>query len=221
MKKQVFTYIALALMALQACKKDRVQPGDIHIPEDPIETTPVTGETQPSKENIVYRKLNSSLGYNKHIFLDANADGVVDISFSSVLIMHDGTQHLYLSAYSKATTGNRVYVQKGDELVNGGLWTYPFSEGQIIEPTEANNVKFTANQQKAVIMSITSASPKDKVNGLWVNQADKYLGFALKIDGEPHFGWVKLSHVTATNEIKISEYAYNKNAGDDIRAGEK
>ncbi|MBD1385260.1 hypothetical protein IDJ75_08210 [Mucilaginibacter rigui] len=219
MKRYILLYAVVAL-ALNACKKDK-NTGEIVIPADPIETTPVSGETQPSSANIVYRKLNIKLGYNKHIFLDANGDGTTDISFSSVLIMHDGKQHLYLSAYGKTNSGNKLFVKNGEQLVNGSLWAYPFNKNELIEPTEENNIKWTSNQQKASIVSIVSAGSQTTVEGLWANKADKYLGIALKINGEPYFGWIKLSHETTTNEIIVSEYAYSKIPGGEIIAGEK
>lgn len=219
MRKYILLCLSI-ILSLQACKKDKNSEG-IVVPPDPIETTPVTGETQPSSANIEYRTLNMRVGYKKHIFLDANADGTTDISFSSVLIMHDSKQHLYLSAYGKTNSGNKVFVKKGEDLVNGSLWAYPFNKDEKIEPTEANEVKWTANQQKASIMSIVSTGSQTGVEGLWANKTAKYLGFAIKINGEPYFGWIKLSHDTATNEIVFSEYAYSKIPGGDIIAGEK
>ncbi|MES2267647.1 MAG: hypothetical protein V4520_12855 [Bacteroidota bacterium] len=219
MKKSLLICLGLVL-ALQACKKDKIESGPVISP-DPIETAPVVGDTQPSSQNIVYRTLNMKVGYNKNIFLDANADGSTDISFSGVLIMHDGKQHLYLSAYGKTSNGNKLFVKKGDGLVNGSLWAYPFNKDEPVELTNANQVTLTAPQQKASIMSVISTGPQTSVDGLWANKTDKYLGFAIKMNGEPHFGWIKLSHDAATNEIIVSEYAYNKMSGEDIIAGEK
>ncbi|MFD0766513.1 hypothetical protein ACFQZI_16755 [Mucilaginibacter lutimaris] len=219
MKKYIWICLGLAF-TLQACKKDKIETDPI-IPTDPVETAPVTGDTQPSSQHIVYRTLNMKVGYNKNIFLDANADGSTDISFSSVLIMRDGKQHLYLSAYGKTSSGNKLFVKKGDGLVNGSLWAYPFAKDERIEPTDANQVTLTAPQQKASILSVISTGSQTSVDGLWANKTDKYLGFAIKMNGEPHFGWIKLSHDAATNEIVVSEYAYNKLPGEDIIAGEK
>ncbi|QHS54987.1 hypothetical protein GWR56_05320 [Mucilaginibacter sp. 14171R-50] len=219
MKLYVWVSLVIAL-ALSGCKKDK-NDGGIIIPPNPVETAPVTGDTKPSSAGIVYRTLNMKVGYHKNIFLDANADGIIDISFSGVLIMHDGKQHLYLSAYGKTTGGNKLFVKKGEELVNGGLWAYPFNKDEDIEPTAGNEVKFTAPQQKASILSIISTGAQTQAEGLWANKSDKYLGFALKMNGEPHFGWIKISHDIASNEIIVSEYAYSKIPGGDIIAGEK
>ncbi|OOQ60474.1 hypothetical protein [Mucilaginibacter pedocola] len=214
---------ACVLLFAQACKKDNNKPDNsqVIIQPDPVEAAPVTGVTQPSSENMVYRTLNLRLGYNKHIFLDANNDGTVDLSFSGTLIFHDGKQHLYLSGYTKSTSGNKFFIQKGPEQVINAQWAYPFNKDEVIEPTEANQVAFTALQQKAFIMSVVTTNAQTDLEGLWKNKQDKYLGFALKMNGEPHFGWLRLSHDTATNEIIVIEYAYSKVPGEDVIAGQK
>jgi hypothetical protein len=220
MKKNMLMAVCVMMLA-QACKKDKTPDTAVIIEPDPVETAPTTGETQPSSPNIIYRTLNMKLGYNKPIFLDANADGVIDFSFSGTLIMHDGKQHLYLSAYAKSTSGNKIFVQKGPDLVINALWAYPFNKDEMIAPTEANKVAWTAIQQKAFIMSVISANGQTSLEGLWPNKTDKYLGIAIKMNGEPYFGWIRLSHDIATNEITVADYAYSKIPGGDIIAGEK
>ncbi len=220
-------------MFAQACKKDTTytsQPvknlpgGVVVIPEVPVGTSPDTGETPPAEEPVTdgfaYRKLDKVLGYNKPLFLDVDADGFTDFTFSSVLIEENDKPYLYLLATTKSGTGNKIFVQNGPDLVINALFTYPFENGQTIEPTVANNGKWTDIGQKGFILGASETSSSKEQYGLWINKTDKYLGIQFKIAGQVHYGWVKLSHDSIKNEILVKGFAYNKTSGP-IKAGQK
>jgi hypothetical protein len=232
MKKYILLGICVVLFA-QACKKDNTntdQPvktlpgGVVVIPEVPVGTAPETGETPPAGEPVgdgfAYKTLNKALGYNKPLFLDVDADGTTDFTFSSVLLEENDKPYLYLLATTKSGTGNKIFVQNGPDLVINALFTYPFENGQTIEPTEVNNGKWTEIGQKGFILGISETASSKEQCGLWVNKTDKYLGIQFKIAGQVHYGWVKLSHDSAKNEIVVKGFAYHKTGGL-IKAGQK
>jgi hypothetical protein len=230
MKKYILLAACVAILA-QACKKDNTsQPvkqlpgGIVVIPDLPVGTTPDNGDApsadEPVTDGFAYRKLNKTLGYNKPLFLDVDADGTTDFTFSSVLLEENDKPYLYLLATTKSGSGNKVFVQKGPELVINALYTYPFEDGQTVEATTANNGKWTETGQKGFILGVSETANGKNQYGLWVNKTDKYLGIQFKIAGQVHYGWVRLSHDTAKNEIVIKGFGYNKTGGV-IKAGQK
>ena len=232
MKKYILL-AACVLMFAQACKKDNTdttQPvktlpgGVVVIPELPVGTSPDNGEEPPAGEpagdGFAYKTINKALGYYKPIFLDVDADGNTDFTFSSVLLEENDKPYLYLLATTKSGTGNKIFVQNGPDLVINALFTYPFENGETIEATAANNGKWTETGQKGFILGVSETSTSKEQYGLWINKSDKYLGIQFKTAGQVRYGWVKLSHDSAKNEMVLKGFAYNKTGGF-IKAGQK
>jgi hypothetical protein len=236
MKKYLLLSLGVMLL-MQACKRDtqspipippvKTLPGSevIVIPEKPVGTPPSNGEAplpnEPVSENIVYRKLNATLGYNKPIFLDANADGIVDFTFSSVLIQADNRPYLYLFVSTKSISGNKILVQKGPELIIDALYTPALEKNDVIGSNIPNEVKWTDPQQKGFVLGVSKTENTKDQYGLFINKTDKYLGILLKINNETHYGWIKLSHDSVNDEIIVSGFAYNKLPDAHILAGQK
>jgi hypothetical protein len=176
---------------------------------------------EPVSENIVYGKLNATLGYNKPFLLDANEDGVVDFTFSSVLIEADNKPYLYLFASTKSDSGNKLLVQKGPELIINGLYTPALEKNDVIGSIIPNEVMWTDIQQKGLLLGVSKTDNTKDQYGLWINKTDKYLGILLKINNKSHYGWIKLSHDSVKDEIIASGFAYSKLPDVDILAGQK
>lgn len=58
--------------------------------------------------------------------------------------------------------------------------------------------------------------------GEWINATDRYLAIRFSVDGEWHYGWVRISVVSVSPSISftIRDYAYNSVPGAGIFAGE-
>ena len=176
---------------------------------------------EPVSENIVYGKLNATLGYNKPFLLDANADGVIDFTFSSVLIEADDKPYLYFFASTKSESGNKILVQKGPELIINGLYTPALEKNDVIGSIIPNEDMWTNVQQKGLLLGVSKTDTTKDQYGLWVNKADKYLGILLNINNETHYGWIKLSHDSVKDEIIASGFAYSQLPNVHILAGQK
>jgi len=234
MKKYILICLAITLIA-QACKKENIHPGggskppvviipdedEVVVPDEPVSTAPVTGELQASAVGFVYRKVNVTTGYNKHLFLDVDADGKTDYNFVSVLFMENNKPNLYLLATTKTGSGNKILIQKSAEKALNSLYTFPVNKGDAIKPATTAKTDWSANSQKGLIEGSSTVNASKQYFGLWKNQQDKYLGIKFIIKGKAYYGWIKLSHNAAKDEILVSEYAYNKAADQPILAGQK
>jgi len=215
-------FIAAGILLLSACKKDNLKTETEQVAPAPVEEKLVGGDIIPSLpgSTIIHRSVNMKVSYNKHILLDVDADGQPDFNFSSVLIAHDGRPHLYLLVNPKTTIGARVMVQTGPEMVIYGLWTVPLTANTVIGETPTNNNIWTESLMKGFIIDSSKDNNSHQYNGLWVGKTDQYLGIKFKTGTNLYFGWVKLSHQAGTEELVITDYAYNTVAGQNIQAGQ-
>jgi hypothetical protein len=60
------------------------------------------------------------------------------------------------------------------------------------------------------------------IQGHWQQVTNKYLGLAMKIDGQIHYGWARLSTMGVLNfQALLSGYAYETEPGKSIVAGDE
>lgn len=52
----------------------------------------------------------------------------------------------------------------------------------------------------------------------WTNQTDKYIGISFKIDGNLHYGWIRMD-VSDNTHWTIKDYAYNATPEEDLLTG--
>lgn len=211
------------LISLQACKKDKINKNQLEKPQLPPDTedgSVVSGIIQgPGSADIIYRKVNAVVAYNKHLALDVDADGAADFSFNSVLIQHNDKPHLYLLVSPKTAKVAKVMVQQGEELVVNALWSFPLEKDILIQAAPASNCIWTEPLMKGFVISSSKTSANEAYEGLWLGKSNKFLGIQFKLPDGVHYGWVKLSHVASTDEITIVDYAYNKIPAQAMAAG--
>jgi len=115
-------------------------------------------------------------------------------------------------------------VTKNDGIVDGGTWSasaMALPAGKQIGP---KNSAFWYGYAR-VESSVSYPSAK-RFRGYWGgNPRDKYLGASFQINGQFHYGWIRLT-VTTSKEVhgpimsaEITEYAYETVANKPIKAG--
>jgi hypothetical protein len=77
-------------------------------------------------------KIDSILGYNRHLALDIDSDNRPDLYFTSVLIMKNGESYLYLQARAGGGTGARILTTENPQPVGASLWTSPLVKGAVV-----------------------------------------------------------------------------------------
>ncbi len=187
-------------------------------------TVPVSGQT-------VYTDLDPDLGeftqYQDEdtVFqIDMNADGIVDFSFSLA-------RYRYFS-YFYSTYGNNMYVRNLD-----GIAAEPGLLSNILVMHEGDTIDAALNWNDGTDMLIATAGAT--ANTYWystfynawkggplMDQDAEYAGVRFQIDGNIHYGWVRLSiksnfspdHFGNENYLQayIMDYAYNATPGEPL-----
>ena len=177
-----------------------------------------------SSAKFNYKVLNTSidsLQYNHPLELDLNNDNQVDYYLSSVLVEVNDLPYLYLFINRKTPNLNKVLVRPGEELAINGLWAVPLDAGTKIEATPTTETIWNDDQSKAYLLNLMDNGINRIFGGEWLNKKDKYLGLKFIINGEYHYGWLRISHNLNEAKLAIKDFAYNKQANEFIRAGEK
>ncbi|WP_207423932.1 hypothetical protein [Desertivirga brevis] len=170
-----------------------------------------------------YRTLNltvDSLQYNNPIQLDLNNDGVIDYVLSSVLIENDDLPYLYLYINRKTPNLNRIIVRQGEELPLNGLWAVPLDKDFLIQQNHSASLTWSASEIKTALLNVSETATTRTFGGEWLGKKDKYLGLQFLIDGKTHYGWLRISHNLNEAKLAIKDYAYNRNPGQPIKAGQ-
>lgn len=141
--------------------------------------------------------------------LDLNGDGTTDYEISN-----DGV----FSGVNPGTTA-RVYTENSQSILgtNGGNnYNYPFalSEGETIDE---NATTWITNPNYQTLNWMGCAY----TNSQWCDgQVDKYLGLRINVDGNQHYGWVRMDIPADASSITIKDFAFNTVAGEAILAGQ-
>lgn len=195
-------FSTLFVVLLGACKKEDNEP-----PAD-------TG-------NIVYQKIDSTLGYQQHVTLKIDNDSISDMLLGSSLVMHNNKPHLYLYAATNSKTLNKILVKQGNIEAVNGYWSEPLSAGETIESNTEEQYLWTRIPHKALLADITTTGNTTTFNGTWKNLQKHYMGIQLVINNQKHFGWICISHQNNTEILTIHDLAYNSIADQPIKAGQK
>lgn len=181
-----------------------------------------TEELHPEK--FKYKVLNEtvdSLQYNHPLMLDLNADEVPDFSLTSLLVEENDRPYLYLLINAKSASGNKVLIKPGGDLILNGNWVYPLQKSEEISETSLANKAWSEPLSKCYFLNIMYTESEKFFAGEWLGKKDKYLGLKFKINEQYHFGWLRVSHTAGQEKILVHDFAYNKQAGIRILAGEK
>jgi hypothetical protein len=132
------------------------------------------------------------------VYLDINHDGVNDFEFYS-----------YFS-FGSADLAVRGILGGGGALVVGQSgYASPLMRGANIGPA----AHFCPSSSlTAIEKGVAVGYPNEKLYGPWGgNPKNRYLGVRFKIDGQIHYGWVRLTMLTqpaGTWSATITAYAY-------------
>jgi hypothetical protein len=141
----------------------------------------------------------------KSVSLDINNDGQPDFRF----------QALWGESFS---SGNDVVYQTmkvyGNVPSNQGLSTRGDKAALRIGAPIGPEGKFGPNPVMAVCDDFNG---RRFSSGQWINVSSRYLGVKFQIDGETHYGWVRMN--VNCNNATITGYAYETIANQPLRAG--
>jgi len=209
MFRKIYIYSVLMACAITACKKSST--------EEIIDEN-----SEVSK--FSYKALNTtidSLQYHNPLQLDLNNDQQIDFILTSVLLEENNRPYLYLVVNRKSPQLNRIMVNVSTELVNNGYWAVPFDKDANIGQEEGTQNKWNPDLSKGYLIRVSDNGINKTFAGEWIGKKDKYLGLKFLIGNAYHYGWLRISHTEGEEKLAIIDYAYNREAGKALKAGQK
>ena len=189
---------------------------------------------QSVEAEIVYTPANTKISsLNPGFALDLNHDGIIDFNlikwgagqsiqrFSYLNVCHaslNKLSHQCVSSSAAANASNLVLLDgKNAAALQRGA---KIGEGQNFG---GSGVRVYMGGR----VTTSGSYPASHWNGPWANGGagvtNRYLGFKLKIDGQYHFGWARITfRASDTNGIQafLSGYAYETTAEKGLVAGQ-
>ena len=150
-------------------------------------------------------------GHSSVIPIDFNHDGITDISLSAFFYTFAFSGHggfNYTGVFAKPAAGNLAIgghaIPKGVPLSLAGVF-----KGSI------QRMAYAAEQ-------FTSYGNVSHFGGPFHNVTNEYLGVQFQVDGQPHYGWVRVSLFCRQGFCggDVSGYAYETLPGVSIAAGQ-
>jgi hypothetical protein len=168
---------------------------------------------QPTEAKIVYTPTHKTIKVHQHYNLDLNHDAVTDFTLQLKTFHTRGT-----SAFSTLTVvfpkHNAVEGAKTTSSSGRGPYAFALQRGALIGPKQP----FPAN-----LMALAGTIDGFSVDaGQWLNAKNRYLGLKFQIHGTTHFGWARLTVVSAKISITsatLTGYAYETIPNKPIIAG--
>jgi hypothetical protein len=173
----------------------------------------VLASSSPAEGEVVYTPAHEVLGRNQKYAIDLNHDGIIDYTLDNYFFQ-DGRRGSYITA-------NLSAVPTAGEIVcsNEGYAAAALQKGAEIGPKDGFAKACSVMANRMVEGSFGSYS-----FGPWFNVSNLYLGLRFEIQGQPHYGWarltVKWNHaywIVAT----LSGYAYETDPNTPITAGDE
>lgn len=174
-------------------------------------------EDVPHQADIVHKELNNTfVNHNAPFTVDLDDDGQGDIHISTQWVVN-GVDDV-LEFLASGVGANRVMANVNDRNAarkEEGLWIKQTNEGAYQ----------WSSVQPALLMSrvFPGADPlQDRLEGVWIQQTNKYMPVQLVKQGAVYNGWIKLSFQGNTPKgMIVHSAAYNKIAGEPIKAGQQ
>lgn len=163
---------------------------------------------QPATAEVVYTPAREVIQQNQQFAIDLNHDGVTDFTIQNI--------RKYSTSYKGARL--QMLADASNAVVSShNSFVKPLPKGAVIGPDGPfrGGAELMALQQKIDSEGTYSF-------GNWFQTSDRYVGFKVKIGGETHYGWARLS--TNWNSpfrlvAELSGYAYETEVGKPIVAG--
>jgi hypothetical protein len=147
-----------------------------------------------------------------HLDIDLNQDGITDFT----LMM---TNTLYVQTSQAFSVEGGSF--RDDPAVGNSTMLRPLAKGFVIGALE----NFESGNRILAWGRVVAHSGHSGYTskGPWIKTApDSYLGVRFLIDGETHYGWVRMTVVASPSQVEatITGYAYETVANQPLRAGQ-
>jgi hypothetical protein len=167
--------------------------------------------TQPSAAEVIYTPAHAPIPSRYYpTYLDINGDGIPDFRFnnSSRSGSHYGSDFLFVDPLT------------GGVIVSSGL-AAALPKGELIGPSDqwVQEICFMAG---TYVFGYFGRYVHNYY-GLWNDVENRFLGVSFSLDGETHYGWIRMNvNLGKVLDIRaiVTGYAYESVANAPIRAGQ-
>lgn len=165
------------------------------------------GGATSAQARVVYTATNTTVIYGSPVPIDLNHDGITDLTIN----LMGGFFHSEL-LMAKPATGNGALVANGGAAA--GFFGVPVGPGEKF----ASNIFYSYGLVMADAGMYGGSSWFD---GQWANASNRYLGLKFVINGQTHFGWVRMSvgNFLKGGQILLTGYAYETTPNTNIIEG--
>jgi len=165
----------------------------------------------PTLKHFVCRSTGILTHCQGNLEIDINNDGLADAAFFESA---RGSTTVYRHLSAKGLGGNEVMQASTLGCAFQQDYALPLNNGQRIGPSG----KFGSH---GVMLQFTSRAFGTRICAPWRNLGEKYLGVKLSIDGETHYGWVRVLATITGLYIHgaVTGYAYETVPNVPIAAG--
>ena len=185
--------------------------------------------SQPAHANVVVKHVSLGLGNGNDgsppVQIDFNSDGVVDVSFNAF-----GVDYGYGTAASSVRANPQTSKPGGGVAImgagSGGPYVAALRRGMQVGPSAHFSSKsVTIERTFESTSNEFSKCPNRHLFGNWPGSTpDRFVGVKFMIHGTTHYGWVRLSlNTTSQNNCTITTavtaYAYETVANKKITIG--
>ena len=168
-----------------------------------------------AQAKVVYTPVQVNLvGPHSFYQIDLNHDGIVDFSLSNAVTIT--TDQFFWQLLLGIPVGNAAlgtFVGHGFPIDARAM-----NSGSKIGPGGA------FYQSRGMLASVYYGGGGLNVQGNWADVSNRYLGVRFQINGETHFGWVRLNVQINTTKLtvfsRVTGYAYETTPNQAIDAGE-
>ena len=167
---------------------------------------------------IIYTDVNPDVTKSAHgdaYMLDLNNDATVDFILHNYIVSSSGLT--LTSIYAEIQNQNAI----AGPVTSSYPLPFALNNGDMISASTTPWNDTTINNGFDYLTLMVSP-PYNIAMGNWQNTTDKYLPLRIKISGQDHYGWVRLSSTatTTTSVFTVKDYAYNSVANSGITAGQ-
>jgi hypothetical protein len=164
------------------------------------------GLTPPAAEaKVILNKTDIVLRDETIFEFDLNSDGLLD--FGLQIRSYEGyygSGQRELDAFGITST-DEVVVNKHREAVAGKLGQQVGADDPFLSGGAMCSFNFNHYGSSS--------------NGPWHKERDRFLGVKFNVNGETHYGWIRISVSAACEEVQLSEFAYETVANKALKAG--
>ena len=148
---------------------------------------------------------------NQTNLLDLNEDENPDFSINVMYVGFDRGVREYYQINSLRDSKVMLTNEEITPLTSG----LEISEASAIEGSQWS--VFTGSM---MVRTITENQP-DQWSGQWAPDGDYFVGLSVRVNGEYHYGWVKLQADKESHAMFVQEYAFQNIPNQRIKAGQR